>query len=106
MRIAIVAANSVEFDSRLRRTAMALAGDGHEVTIVGFAAQGLPATGVLPGVTQVRIVRVALDRRLAAVFRPLPAPLRAGLARVLGIDPEATVLPSSRTAIGRFVGPL
>jgi glycosyltransferase involved in cell wall biosynthesis len=93
VRIAIVAANSVEFDSRLRRTAIALAGDGHDVTIVGFAAPGLPETDVLSGAPGVRIVRVALDRRLSEAFRPLPRAARVGLARLLGIDPDATVLP-------------
>ena len=39
----MVAANTVEHDSRLRRSAAALAGDGHEVAIVGFAGPGLPA---------------------------------------------------------------
>ena len=104
MRIAIVAANSVEFDSRLRRTAMALLDDGHEVTIVGFAAPGLPERDALPGRPGVSVLRVPLDRRIATAFRPLPEPLRRGLSRFLGIDPEATVLPPS-TATGWRRGP-
>ncbi len=93
MRIAIVCANTVEFDSRLRRTATALADDGHTVTLIGFAAPGLAAREPLPGRPDVAIVRVDLDRRVSAAFRPLPGPVRAALARVLGIDPAAAVLP-------------
>jgi glycosyltransferase involved in cell wall biosynthesis len=93
VRIAIVAANSVEFDSRLRRTALALAGDGHEVTIVGFAAPGLPQRTVLPNDPRIDVTRIALDRRISEAFRPLPAPARRALARALGIDPDAAVLP-------------
>ena len=92
MRIAIVAANSVEFDSRLRRTAFALAGDGHEVTIVGFAAPGLPERTVLPNGPGIDVIRIALDRRISEAFRPLPAPARRALARALGIDPDAVTL--------------
>jgi glycosyltransferase involved in cell wall biosynthesis len=99
VRIAIVAANSVEFDSRLRRTASALAGDGHDVTIVGFGAAGLPDRDVLPGAPAVTVVRVGLDRRLSEAFRPLPGFLRNGLSRLLGIDPAATVLPPSRGGV-------
>lgn len=102
MRIAIVAANSVEFDSRLRRTAMALADDRHEVTIVGYAAPGLPERDVLPGRPEVAVVRLPLDRRIASAFRPLPGPARGALARLLGIDPAATVLaPSAARGLGR-----
>jgi len=102
VRIAIVAANSVEFDSRLRRTAMALADDGHQVTIVGFSAAGLPARDRLSGRPDVPVVRVELDRRVATAFRPLPERLRGWLARLLGIDPEATVLPpGGATGLGR-----
>jgi glycosyltransferase involved in cell wall biosynthesis len=93
VRIAIVAANSVEFDSRLRRTAAALADDGHQVTIIGYAAPGLPGRDVLPARPDVAIVRVELDRRISTAFRPLPSAWRTGLARLLGIDPGATVLP-------------
>ena len=91
MRVTIVAANTTEHDARLRRSAAALAGDGHEVTIVGFGAPGLaPEERLANGVV---IRRIDLDRRLATAFRPLPTRIRSGLARRLGIDPEATVLP-------------
>jgi glycosyltransferase involved in cell wall biosynthesis len=107
VRIAIVAANSVEFDSRLRRTATALAGDGHDVTIVGFGGPGLPDVDALPGAPGVRIVRVALDRRIAQAFRPLPAAVRGALVRLLGIDAEATVLsPTRGRLIDRIAAPL
>ncbi len=107
MRITIVAANSVEFDSRLRRTAAALAGDGHAVTMVGFAGSGLADVEPLPGAPDVTIRRIALDRRISAVFRPLPAPVRAALCRLAGIDPEATVLPpASAVGVARLLGPV
>jgi glycosyltransferase involved in cell wall biosynthesis len=92
--VTIVAANSGEFDSRLRRTATALAEDGHAVTIVAWAADGLPAEETLPGPVSVR--RVPLDLRLTSAFRPLPHWLRRGLAWVLGFDAAATQLAAGR----------
>jgi glycosyltransferase involved in cell wall biosynthesis len=107
VRIAIVAANSVEFDSRLRRTATALAADGHQVTIIGLGAAGLASRDVLPGAPAVGVIRIVLDRRISEAFRPLPAAVRRGLARLLGIDPDAVVLPPRAGGIvGRLVGPL
>jgi len=94
VRVTIVAANSGEFDSRLRRTALALAEDGHTVAIVAFAGHNLPAEEALPGPVTVR--RVPLDLRLTSAFRPLPDVVRRGLARVFGFDPEATQLPAGR----------
>ncbi len=94
MRVTIVTANTTEHDARLRRTASALAGDGHEVTIVGFGAPGLPPHERLPDGVVIR--RIELDRRLASAFRPLPVRLRSGLVRRLGIDPDAIVLPPER----------
>jgi glycosyltransferase involved in cell wall biosynthesis len=100
LRVTIVAANTTEHDARLRRTAAALAGDGHEVTIVGLGGPGLPPQDRLPDGVVIR--RIDLDRRLASAFRPLPARLRSGLARRLGIDPDATVLPPETPAgLGR-----
>ena len=89
----MVAANTVEHDSRLRRSAWALARDGHSVTIVGFSAPGLPAVESLAEGVVIR--RIAIDRRLTSAFRPLPERVRARIARLLGMDPEATVLPPS-----------
>jgi glycosyltransferase involved in cell wall biosynthesis len=94
VRVTIVAANSGEFDSRLRRTALALAEDGHQVTIVAWAGPDAPAEETLPG--PVTVHRVALDLRLTSAFRPLPHLVRRGLARVLGFDPEATQLPAGQ----------
>jgi glycosyltransferase involved in cell wall biosynthesis len=106
VRITIVAANSVEYDSRLRRTAMALADDGHAVTLLGFAAPGLPEREPLPGAEAVLVRRLPLDRRISGAFRPLPERVRAGLVRLLGIQPDATVLsPSTGSGLGaRIVG--
>lgn len=91
LHVAIVAANTFEYDSRLWRTAAALAADGHRVTILGLAAPGLHGRERLPiGAT---LMRLALDRRVTSAFRPLPNVVRRGLARALGFDPEATQLP-------------
>ena len=89
--VTIVAANTFTFDARQQRTAAALAGDGHAVTLVGFAAPGLPAEERLEGGITLR--RVAVDGTIASVFRPLPGPLRRGLCRLLGIATGATALP-------------
>lgn len=91
MRVTIVAANSGEFDSRLRRTARALADDGHAVTIVAWQRPGLAAEESLPGGVTVR--RIPLDLRVTSAVSPLPEALRRAIARVLGFDPDATVLP-------------
>lgn len=42
----------------------------------------------------VRVTRLALDRRITSALRPLPMALRRVLARVVGMDPEAVVLPA------------
>ena len=94
MNVTIVAANTFQYDARQLRTASALAGDGHRVTLVGFAAPGLPARETLAGPIELR--RIPVDRTIASVFRPLPRPVRDALARLLGIDPEMTALPPDR----------
>ena len=94
MKVAIVAANTFEFDNRLRRTATALVGDGHEVVLVGFAGPGLAPREELPG--GVTLHRVAVDRTIASAFRPLPRRLRRATCRLLGIDPDATGLAPGR----------
>ncbi len=91
VNVTIVAANTVTFDARQQRTAAALAGDGHAVTLVGFAAPGLPAEELLEGGIVLR--RVVVDGTIASAFRPLPGPLRRGICRLLGIAPAAASLP-------------
>lgn len=91
LHITIVAANPVEFDSRFLRSATSLAADGHTVRILGWPAPGLPAEEeVAPGVL---LTRLDIDRRISSALRPLPAPVRSAIARLLGLDPAATVLP-------------
>jgi glycosyltransferase involved in cell wall biosynthesis len=94
VKVAIVAANTFEHDARQLRTAAALASDGHQVTLVGLAGSGLPERERLDGGIELR--RVALDTTIASAFRPLPSPVRRGLARLLGIAPDATQLPTAR----------
>ncbi len=93
LRIAIVAANTFEHDSRLLRTGHALAEDGHRVTLLAFASPGLASHEQLGERLDLR--RLDVDRRVTSVFRPLSEPMRAGLARLMGFDPAATALPAS-----------
>lgn len=91
LAVTIVAANPFEFDSRFLRSAASLARDGHRLTILGWSGPGLPAEEhPAPGV---RLLRLEVDRRITGAFRPLPQRLRDLLARVIGMDPAATVLP-------------
>ena len=77
LRIAIVAANTFEHDSRLLRTGRALAEDGHRVTLLAFASPGLPAHEQLG--ERLDLVRLDVDRRVTSAFRPLSAPTRASV---------------------------
>ena len=94
LKVAIVAANTFEYDSRLLRTGRALAADGHWVTLIAFAAPGLAEREALGERLEVR--RVSVDRRVTSAFRPLPGSARRGLARLLGFAPDATSLPPAR----------
>jgi glycosyltransferase involved in cell wall biosynthesis len=52
-------------------------------------------------------VRLDVDRRISTALRPLPTAVRGAIARMLGLDPEATVLPpDAPTGIDRFRHPL
>src|SRR3954470_13214412 len=105
MRVTIVAANSGEFDSRLRRTARALADDGHAVTIVAWLRDGLPATETLPGGVTLR--RIPLDLRVTSTLSPMPEVVRRGLAGVRGFDADAPVLPAGAArGVDRVRAPL
>ena len=105
MRVTIVAANSGEFDSRLRRTARALADDGHAVTIVAWQRPTLATEERLPGGVALR--RISLDLRVTSALSPLPRALQRGLARALGFDPDATVLPAGAArGLDRLRAPL
>ena len=105
LRICFVTANTFEYDSRTQRAAQALAADGHTVTVVALEGPGLPAEETLG--SGIRLVRPALDRRIASVFRPLPSPMRGALANVLGFGPDAIALPPRRPgALERIRGPV
>ena len=91
LRVAIVAANTFEYESRLLNTALTLAGDGHAVTVAAFAGPGLPPAERLA--ERVELRRVVLDRRIASGLRPVPGPLRSGLLRLAGLAPDAESLP-------------
>jgi glycosyltransferase involved in cell wall biosynthesis len=105
VNVTIVAANTFEYDARQLRTAAALAGDGHRVRLVGFAAPGLAASETLEGGIELR--RVDVDRTIASVFRPLPAILRRGLTALLGVPFDSTTLPPDRPrGVDRLRAPL
>jgi glycosyltransferase involved in cell wall biosynthesis len=92
--VAIVAGNTFEFDSRFLRTATTLSAEGHLVRILGWSGAGLPETEELaPGVM---LRRLPVDRRITTALRPLPGPVRVAVARLIGLDPDATVLPPDR----------
>jgi glycosyltransferase involved in cell wall biosynthesis len=91
LHVTIVAANPFEFDSRFLRSATSLAADGHHLRILGWSAPGLPPEEELaPGV---RLTRLDIDRRISSALRPMPRAMRRGLSRLVGLDPEAQVLP-------------
>jgi glycosyltransferase involved in cell wall biosynthesis len=92
LRVAIVAANTFEYESRLLKTALTLAADGHAVTVVAFAAPGLPAAATLAEGVDLR--RVVLDRRIASGLRPLPTTLRSAIVRMTGLAADAEALPA------------
>jgi glycosyltransferase involved in cell wall biosynthesis len=105
VKVAIVAANTFQYDARQLRTAAALTADGHTVTLVGLAGPDLAASERLDGGIELR--RVAVDGTIASAFRPLPAGARRAVARLLGIDPSATALPPVRaTGLDRLRAPL
>ena len=105
MQVTIVAANAFRFDSRLRRTALALAGDGHTIAIVAFREAGLPDLERLDD--RITVHRVDLDRRIRAGLRPLPDFLVDAVLWALGIDTDAVVLPAAQGGRrARFLGPL
>lgn len=93
MKVAIVPPDTFEFDSRGRNTARSLAADGHEVVVLALPGEGLPATEMLD--SRVRVVRLDIDRRITSGLRPLPPRARALLARAIGLDPQATILPAT-----------
>ena len=93
LRVAIVAANTFEYESRLLKTAQTLADDGHRVTVVAFAGPGLPAAVSLGDRIELR--RIELDRRIGEGLRPLPGPVRSAVLRAVGLAPDATALPTA-----------
>ncbi len=94
LRVAIVAANTFEHESRLLKTASTLADDGHAVTVVAFAGPGLPAAAALGD--RVELHRVTLDRRIGSGLEPLPSGLRSAILRATGLAPDAEALPAGR----------
>src|SRR5688572_19622002 len=92
----------VRLDSRHRRAAEALAGDGWSVVVVAMAGSGLPAEESWDSGVVVR--RPEVDRRLLGA---VPAPLRGAVARLLSLPPGAERLPSpGRGATERLRGVL
>jgi glycosyltransferase involved in cell wall biosynthesis len=87
--VAFVTANTFEFDSRHRRAADALAGDGWQVVVVAMEGAGLPGEERLPSGVVVR--RPAVERRILA---GLPGPLRGPVGRLARLEPAAERIPA------------
>jgi glycosyltransferase involved in cell wall biosynthesis len=64
------------------------------VRVIALAGAGLAQDEDIGG--GVRVTRLTLDRRIISALRPLPMALRGVVARVLGMDPDAVVLPEVR----------
>ncbi len=92
LRVAIVAATTFEYESRLLKTATTLAEDGHAVTVVALAGPGLPAAETLA--ERVELRRAALDRRIGSGLRPLPGAIRSLFLRTVGLAADAEALPA------------
>ncbi len=60
--------------------------------VIALAGSGLARDEQIQG--GVRLTRVEVDRRITSALRPLPPRLRAGLARLIGLDPNAIILPA------------
>lgn len=58
--------------------------------VVALAGSGLPTDEHLDG--GVRVTRVKVDRRITSALRPLPQGVRAALARLIGLEPDAIIL--------------
>jgi glycosyltransferase involved in cell wall biosynthesis len=93
MQVAIVSAETFEFDSRGLRIARALAEDGHHVHILALPGDGLPTSEQLG--PDIRLTRLDVDRRITSGLRPLPEWARTIVARAIGLDPLAVILPAS-----------
>lgn len=93
LRVTIVSAETFEFDSRGLRIARALAGAGHDVHVLALAGDGLPTEEELGH--RLRLTRLEVDRRITSALRPLPGATRQMLARGIGLDPRASILPAS-----------
>ena len=61
--------------------------------VLALAADGLPSEEQIDG--EVRLTRLALDRRITSSLRPLPMGARSSVARVLGLEPDAITLPAT-----------
>ena len=90
LNVTLVVANTFQFDSRQLRTARTLAEDGHAVRILAWSDGSLPPEEDLSA--GVQLSRIDVDRRISQALRPLPSPIRRGICRVLGLDPDQTVL--------------
>lgn len=92
--VALVTANTFEWDGRHRRAAATLARDGWSVVVVAMHAPHLPADELLPGGVVVR--RPPLERRISAA---LPALVRWPAAGLLGLARDAEELPSGGSGL-------
>ena len=105
MRVALISAKSFEFDSRGLNIAGALAAAGHDVVVLALRGEGLPNEENLG--ERLRLVRVDVDRTIISALRPMPDVLRRLIARAIGLDPTAEILPAdSPRGLDRLRHPL
>ena len=103
--MAIVSAETFEFDSRGLRIARALAADGNSVHVLALRGDGLPMSEQLG--PDIRLTRLDVDRRITSGLRPLPEWARTIVARVIGLDPLAVILPAAEPrGLDRITHPL
>ena len=60
--------------------------------MLALPGEGLPVTEILG--PRVRVVRLDIDRRITTALRPLPPRARVLVARAIGLDPRAIILPA------------
>ena len=64
--------------------------------VIALSGSGLAQDELLDGA--IRVTRLALDRRITSAMRPLPSGVRRAVARLVGMDADATILPASRVS--------
>src|SRR5438034_2916696 len=75
--------NSVAADGRVIKEAASLAGEGHDVTVIGMREEAQPRVETIEGFAVVRVRRDPVPRAITAAGRPPKTPGSARLAGAL-----------------------